>query len=227
MLKGATVLELAHRKADALRLTPSGRHRDGRRYYKGFRRVAVWVPAPLSAIRARGPMETRWSPAETSPTLWRVVSKNRDYALATWNEIVAVVWRHETTVEAVRQLDAAVAELARSHPKGIGMLTIVAEGAPLPPSPARKAIAELLTARTAFIRCSVVIMEGTGFRAAAVRSVVTSLTMLSKHDFPHEICDVEGAVRMYTDVLPRATGRALDPNTVRAAINLLRRQMLP
>ena len=172
-------------------------------------------------------METQLSQAEIASTPWKVVTKNHDYALASWNEIVAVVWRHETTVEAVRQLDEAVAELARSHPKGIGMLTVVAEGAPLPPSAARKAIADLLTASTAFIRCSVVIMEGTGFRAAAVRSVVTGLTMLAKHDFPHQICDVEGAVRMYTDVLPRATGRALDPNAVRAAINLLRRQMLP
>jgi hypothetical protein len=172
-------------------------------------------------------MGTELSPAELAPTLWRVVTKNHDYALATWTEIVAVVWRHETTVEAVRQLDEAVAELARSHPKGIGMLTVVAEGAPLPPSAARKAIADLLTASTSFIRCSAVIMEGSGFRAAAVRSVVTGLTMLAKHDFPHEICDVEGAVRMFTDRLPRATGRALDPNTVRAAINLLRHQLLP
>ena len=172
-------------------------------------------------------METQLSQAESASTPWKVVTKNHDYALASWNEIVAVVWRHERTLEAVRQLDEAVAELARSHPKGIGMLTIVSEGAPLPPSAARKAIADLLTASSAFIRCSVVIMEGTGFRAAAVRSVVTGLTMLAKHDFPHQICDVEGAVRMYADVLPRATGRALDPNAVRAAINVLRRQMLP
>jgi hypothetical protein len=66
-----------------------------------------------------------------------------------------------------------------------------------------------------------------GFRTANVHSVVTGLTRLAKHEFAHQICDVEAAVRMYTNVLPRATGSALDPNAVRAAINLLRRQMLP
>jgi hypothetical protein len=90
----------------------------------------------------------------------------------------------------------------------------------------RKALADLLT-ESHIIRCSAVIMEGTGFRAAAVRGVVTSLTMLARHEFPHRICDIEGAVRMYAKVLPDKTRCTLNPGAVRAAINELRFQMLP
>jgi hypothetical protein len=172
-------------------------------------------------------METQLSPNEHAPTTWSVVTQCQDYALASWNEIVAVVWRHETTVDAVRNMQSAVTELARSYPKGIGMLTVIAAGAPLPGSAARKALADLLSTGSVYIRCSAVIMEGSGFRAATVRSVVTGLTMMSKHDFPHRICDVEGAAQLFAQMLPGITGRALDADTLRSAINELRRQMLP
>jgi len=172
-------------------------------------------------------METQLSPSELESATWRIVTECQDYALACWNEIAAVVWRHETTVDAVRCLQSAVADLSQAHPKGIGMLTVVAERAPLPSSAARKALADLLSESSAFIRCSAVIMEGSGFRAAAVRSVVTGLTMMSKHNFPHRICDVEGAAQLYAQVLSGVTGRSLDADTLRTAINELRRQMLP
>jgi len=153
---------------------------------------------------------------------WTVDAKTHDYAVAWWNELVAVVWRHETTLQGVRDLKSAVSALARRHPNGIAMLTIVSESAPMPSSAARKAIAELLSESSAIIRCSAVVMEGAGFRAAAVRSVVTGLTMLARHEFPHSICDVEAAAKMYSEVLPSFTGFALPPSTVRAAINELR-----
>jgi len=164
--------------------------------------------------------------SEIVSSTWNVVTKTHDYALATWNEIAALVWRHDTTLEGIQNSNTLVADVARQHPKGIALLTLISEVAPMPSSEARKTLAELMSSNR-FIRCSAVIMEGTGFRAAAVRSVVTGLTLLSRHEFPHRICDVEGAVKMYTDVMPRVTGRAWDPDAVRRAINDLRRQMLP
>jgi hypothetical protein len=157
---------------------------------------------------------------------WDVVTRTHDYALASWNEIVAVVWRHQTTLEGIESSKALVAEVAYRYPRGIAMLTIVSDVAPMPSSEARQAMAHLM-ATSPFIRCSALIMEGTGFRAAAVRSVVTGLTLLARHEFPHRVCEVEAAVRMYLDVMPGVTGRAWDADTVRAAIDELRRQVLP
>jgi hypothetical protein len=92
----------------------------------------------------------------------------------------------------------------------------------MPSSEARKALADLMS-MPQLIRGSAVIMEGTGFRAAAVRRVVTGFALLSHHEFPHRICNVEGAVRMYTDAMPGVTGRAWDPNKIRAGIDELKR----
>jgi len=164
--------------------------------------------------------------SEIASTTWNVVTQNHDYALASWNEIVALVWRHDTTLEGIQNSNTLVAEVAHLHPKGIALLTLISAVAPMPSSEARKALADLMSSNR-YIRCSAVIMEGTGFRAAAVRSVVTGLTLLSRHEYPHRICDVEGAVKMYMDTMPRVTGRAWDPDAVRAAINGLRRQLLP
>lgn len=163
--------------------------------------------------------------SEIVSSTWNVVTKTHDYAIASLNEIVAIVWLHETTLEGIQSSNALVAEVARHYPRGIALLTIISEVAPMPSSEARKALAELMSTPRR-IRCSAVIMEGTGFRAAAVRSVVTGLTLLSHHEYPHRICDVEGAVKMYTDVMPGVTGRSWDSDTIRSAINELRRLVL-
>lgn len=164
--------------------------------------------------------------SEIVSSAWNVVTKTHDYALASLNEIAAIIWLRETTLEGIQSSNRLVAEVARHHPKGIALLTVISEVAPMPSSEARRALADLMSAHLR-IRCSAVIMEGTGFRAAAVRSVVTGLMLLSHHEYPHRMCDVDGAVKMYTDVMPGVTGRAWDPNKIRAAINELRRLVLP
>jgi hypothetical protein len=163
--------------------------------------------------------------SEIVSSTWNVVTITHDYALASLNEIAAIIWRHETTLEGIRNSNKLVAEVARHHPKGIALLTVITEKASMPSNDARKALADLMSAHR-LIRCSAVIMEGTGFRAAAVRSVVTGFALLSHYEFPHRICDVEGAIRMYTDIMPGVTGRAWDPNKIRAAIDELRRLVL-
>ncbi|MGE5786671.1 MAG: hypothetical protein ACM3ZE_18900, partial [Myxococcales bacterium] len=137
--------------------------------------------------------------SEIVSSTWNVVTKTHDYALASLDEIAAIVWRHETTLEGIKNSNQFVAEVARHHPKGIALLAVISEVVPMPSSEARKALSNLMSTHR-LVRCSAVIMEGTGFRAAAVRSVVTGLALMSHHEYPYRICDVEGAVKMYTDV---------------------------
>jgi len=172
-------------------------------------------------------METQTAPqkAEFEPQAWTWITKNQDYAFAHWNQIFATIWFHETTLDGIRHLYKSVSEFAKSNPKGIALLTLVAAGAGLPSSSARRALSDLLAAGTDYVRCSAVIMEGSGFRAAAVRSVVTGITMLSKHPYPHEICDAERAAQMFGDRLLRATGKAPNTRTLRGAIESLRQSI--
>jgi hypothetical protein len=158
---------------------------------------------------------------------WNVLDKDDNYVLASWQQIFAVVWRRDTTLEGAEALQRECVKFAMRHPRGIGLLTIVSDKAPMPPSPARQAVASFLAHGSTYIKCSAVLMEGTGFRAAAVRSVVTGLTMLAKQAYPHRVCSLPDAVTMLSSTLPSASGQAVDPAALRAAIDELRQRALP
>jgi hypothetical protein len=153
---------------------------------------------------------------------WQIVINTDDYVLASWQQIFAVIWRRETSVEAALHLRYACADFAREHPRGIGLLTVVGASAPLPTAAARKAVADFLAEGSAYIKCSAVVIEGSGFRSAAVRSVVTGLTLLAQQAYPHRVCDIEDAVRMFSRVLPAATGRTVDASAFRSSLEDLR-----
>jgi len=154
---------------------------------------------------------------------WQLVRKHSDYALAHWQQIFAVIWRRETTVEGADDLRASCTAFARTQPRGIGLLTVVESGAPMPPAPARRAIADFLASGSTFIKCSAVVFEGSGFRAAAVRSVVTGLTLMARQAYPHKVCDINDAIEMFTRILPEATGRSVNGPAFRASLAALRK----
>jgi hypothetical protein len=152
------------------------------------------------------------------PESWQLVVKDPDYALAHWRQVFLVLWRRETTLAGARHLDTACTAFARTQPGGIGLLTIVESGAPLPPAPARDAIASFLASGSAFIKCSAVVFEGSGFRAAAVRSVVTGLTLMARQAYPHKVCSLEEAVAMFGRILPAATKVPFNPPLFSASL---------
>ncbi|HEY6877594.1 MAG TPA: hypothetical protein VI299_06220 [Polyangiales bacterium] len=105
----------------------------------------------------------------------------------TWDRCVGVVWKRETTAEGVEALTEAYREQTARYPSGVYLLTIVEKDAPMPPVEQREAVAVFLRSGAGRTRMSAVVIEGTGFRAAAVRSVVTGLAMLVRLPYPHEI----------------------------------------
>lgn len=118
---------------------------------------------------------------------WRMVRMHRDYAIAVYRDLFLLVWRHETTMEGCAAVREELFGLARSRPEGIALITIVEELAPMPPSNSRQALAKILTDASGHIRGSAVVFEGTGFRAAAVRSAVVGLTVLARQKFAHKV----------------------------------------
>lgn len=122
-----------------------------------------------------------------APTTLQMIRLERDYCLASWGRVFIVIWRHDTTMEGVRELDRQLASYAPSAPGGCGLLTIIEQGAPMPSSEVRTALARFMTDGARVIRSSAVAFEGAGFRAAAVRGVVTGLTMLARQPYPHKV----------------------------------------
>lgn len=156
---------------------------------------------------------------------WDLIVKQPDFALASWKQVFTVIWRRETTMEGAESLRSECRQFAERHPRGIALLTIVESGAPLPSSGPRKAIAEFLGEASSFIKCSAVIFEGSGFRAAAVRSVVTGLTLMARQKYPHKVCDLDEGVRMFAGILPQATGVGINEAELKSTLAELRRRI--
>lgn len=116
-----------------------------------------------------------------------IQSFSKDYLFATWQHLVLAVFRGETTVQGVREGQRVFDEHAKNWPGGVLILTVVEEGAPMPDAAARNELGRMLKSGAGRTKKSAVVYEGDGFRAAAVRSVVTGISVFSKPPFPHKI----------------------------------------
>ncbi|HZS40192.1 MAG TPA: hypothetical protein VFF06_25350 [Polyangia bacterium] len=113
--------------------------------------------------------------------------------------------------------------LAARQPSGIALLNIVEPSAPAPPSEVRGALARILTEFGHELKCSAVVHEGSGFRAAAVRGVVTGLTLLARQPFPHKVfATVDEASAWMTDTLHKSFGWTVTAVDLIDAVNDLR-----
>jgi hypothetical protein len=144
-----------------------------------------------------------------------------DALVMTWDRCVGVVWKRETTLEGVEALATAYREQATRYPSGVYLLTIIEHGAPMPSTEEREAVAVFLRSGAGRTRMSAVVSEGTGFRAAAVRSVVTGLAMLVRLPYPHEVF---GSLDQAAKWLGTSPYNDLDPDYTVLAVTHARRQ---
>jgi hypothetical protein len=154
---------------------------------------------------------------------WHLLLEHRDYATATWRDIFCTIWRQETTEEGALRVGEACREFTKRHPRGIGLLTIIERGASVPTAPARNVLAAFLVEASASIRCSAVVFEGSGFHAAAVRGIVIGLSLITRQRFPHKVCDMREAERMFAELLPAATGVNVGNAAFRESLDELRK----
>ncbi|MET0342586.1 MAG: hypothetical protein ABW252_16390 [Polyangiales bacterium] len=110
-----------------------------------------------------------------------------DHIIMSWDRCLGLVWKHETTVAGMESYTSVYRELSLRFPSGVYLLTVVEQNAPMPSPEAREAVAVFMRQGAGRIRMSAVVHEGAGFRAAAVRSVVTGFAMLAKVPYPHRV----------------------------------------
>jgi hypothetical protein len=110
-----------------------------------------------------------------------------DHCIGACRGVLVVVWTGHTTHDGVVASRRSILALGREHPEGVGLITIVEHNAPMPPGEVRDEVAKFLKESSDIIKASAVVFEGEGFRAAAVRSVVTGVSMLAKQAFPHRV----------------------------------------
>ena len=116
-----------------------------------------------------------------------LLAQEADFALGSWGDLFFILWKKNTTLEGAKAVRTHLLEFTRARPAGVGLLTIVEANAPVPAADVRKALAAVLADFSRSIKASAVIFEGQGFSAAAVRSVVTGLTLIARQSYPHKV----------------------------------------
>lgn len=165
---------------------------------------ALGDPSPLAVIRAQDP----------------------HHCVATWRNVLVVIWRNETQLGAVRSLASHLAQFAEVPPKGCALLTIIEAGAPMPSAEARSELARFMTDAASRLKSSAVAFEGAGFRAAAVRGVVTGLTMLARQPYPHKIFStVQEAAQWLSSSMQVTAQATVDAPALITTIQSLREQI--
>jgi hypothetical protein len=151
----------------------------------------------------------------------RVLHVTENEAFGSLDDIYVLLWRAETTLEGMQALELEYPKFLRSRPDGIGLLTIVDVGTPMPASPVRKAIAAFLQAQGGRIKASAVLFDGNSLRASAVRSVATGLTLLAKPPFPHKFfVDALEVFKFLDRSLPERVRRAAPTRMVQGLSRL-------
>lgn len=158
---------------------------------------------------------------ETTPTL---IASDADAVLGRWNTLVVRIWRGPTTAEGLRAYEGEIERLGRAHGRGVAVLAVVEEGAPLPDAAARRGLAELITRHALSIRGYALVCEGSGFRAAAVRAVSLSIAMIIRPQLANDVfTDTAAAARWLAPRFHLASGRAPSPLEIEGAAAELRR----
>jgi hypothetical protein len=119
----------------------------------------------------------------------KIISAKEYCIIVTWQNVAIIVWRYQTRAEDVRLASNALHMLSKDNPEGVGLVQIIDDRGEIVSltADARAAIAKLLDRGRQSIKCSTIVFAGEGFRASAVRAIVTGIAWLTRPGFPHEV----------------------------------------
>jgi hypothetical protein len=133
-----------------------------------------------------------------------------------------IVVSYTITLDGVSAIGRGLAKLTQRQQKACSISFAERKSGPGTAPEARKAITELVQKYDKWISGSAVVCEGTGFRATAVRSVVTAINMASRSSHPSKVfASSEPALRW----LQSARAGDLDLELTGQAIVALRTRM--
>lgn len=150
----------------------------------------------------------------------RVTSQTEDYTTAVLGAVVVHIWHGETTLEGVSAMFRAVDAQAAQFGKVYGVNIVHHSRAPS--AEARAAIGEGMFEHRELIGATALVFEGAGFGAAAIRAVVTGLTMAANHPFPYKVFSKSQDALVWLHGLAGGALRAT-PTAVGADLDTIRR----
>jgi hypothetical protein len=128
-----------------------------------------------------------------------IIHANKDFALGSWDRFFFLSWINNTSVADINRLSMQLQLAEKEHPDGVGVITLVEENTPMPSQESRKKLSKVMKDSSDLVKISAVVMKGTGFRSAAVRSVAVGLSILAKQAYPHKIFSDEKSATKWVE----------------------------
>lgn len=146
-----------------------------------------------------------------------------NFAVASLDHYVLLVWRRDVTVAGARAVAAALTRLHALKPKQkLGFITVITDTTVhSASSEVRQLMAATLKTHNLSIGAAAIAYELDGFWSAITRSVITAINIASRPAFPSEVsADVQDAIRFVTrELLDSSETRS---QTLRAALDSMR-----
>jgi hypothetical protein len=146
------------------------------------------------------------------------------FVVAELEGVVVLWWRTDVSVEGAAATDQIMEQLERRSARHFGFITVVDAQADLRvPGPARTAVSRMIKRFEPSISAAAIVFEGDGFKATAVRSIVTAINLAARNKFPNRVFPlVAPAVRW---VLESLEGPKTQPAILVDRIAALRSKM--
>jgi len=123
------------------------------------------------------------------PAEARVLASDEAYLAATYRNVFLTAWWGETTVARLRRVGVIQGDVERQWPKGFVALALIRSANANLPADVRAEAERLSSQPSASLRAIAQVIYGTGFAAAAIRSVATGMQIVTRQPRPTKIFD--------------------------------------
>lgn len=154
---------------------------------------------------------------------FQVIHCEDGLAIGEVGPVCVVIWREAVTRPRFDRQRAALAEVVRKHSPDAGFMCIVEPDVPPPSDELRKASADMMQSHQNGLRCAAGIIEGSGFKAALTRSVLSGITLLmgNRKSPMSYFATVGEASAWMAKLIP------VQPAAVKQAVDSMREQLAP
>jgi hypothetical protein len=148
-----------------------------------------------------------------------LVHRSPGFASGAYGPLAISVWDDAPSREHAMNAASLLDSVARAH-KEVLLLAVVGPDCPPPESAVREILAAELRRLSKQIVASANLVEGQGFRAAALRSVLTGMALLVRPPYPQKIC---ATMTEASEFLVGYSGGQLTTSVIARSVDELRR----
>jgi hypothetical protein len=151
----------------------------------------------------------------------RILSIDESLAVGEIGNTCVAIWRGEVSEAHIRRLAEGLRAVVERH-LGVGFLVVVEPSASTPEGSQRQQLVAATASHGSKVKCIANVIEANGFRAAAVRSIISNLALLDRRaDAPPRVAfkDVPAAAQWMSEHIP------FDPSEFVACVEQLRAQL--